>query len=116
MSKIVIHGVNVEVTAALSEHSQEQLKKITSKYENLIKNDMKVTLEVDKHHIYKQKAKINVPLKGKVLHIETETEDMYTSINELSDKLDNQLSKIKSKTQSHRVKRAALVTNSDEEE
>ncbi len=114
MSKILIHGVNVEVTAALSEHSQEQLHKITSKYENLIKNDMKVTLEVDKHHIYKQKAKINVPLKGKVLHLEAETEDMYNSINELSDKLDNQLSKIKSKTQSHRTKLPVTVTDDEE--
>lgn len=115
MSKILVHGVNVEITAALSEHSQEQLKKITSKYENLIKNDLKVTLEVDKHHIYKQKAKINVPLKGKVLHIEAETKDMYNSINELSEKLDNQLSKIKSRTQSHRTSKV-LMTDQDEEE
>lgn len=114
MSKILIHGVNVEITAALSEHSQEQLQKITSKYENLIKNDLKVTLEVDRHHNYKQKAKVNVPLKGKVIHLEAETEDMYNSINELSDKLDNQLSKIKSKTQSHRAKTPALVTEEDE--
>ncbi len=116
MSKILIHGVNVEVTTALSQHSQEQLHKITSKYENLIKNDMKLTLEVDKHHIYKQKAKINVQLKGKVLHLEAETEDMYNSINELSDKLDNQLSKIKSKTQSHRIKMPVTVTAEDEDE
>lgn len=114
MSKILIHGVNVEITAALSEHSQEQLQKITSKYENLIKNDLKVTLEVDRHHNYKQKAKVNVPVKGKVIHLEAETEDMYNSINELSDKLNNQLSKIKSKTQSHRSKTPVLVTDEDE--
>ncbi len=97
-----ISGHHVELTPALREYVQNKLERITRHFDNVI--GVTVTLALDATNIEKEKrqrAEINVHLRGKDLHVESEAQDMYAAIDLLMDKLDRQVLRHKDKIQDH---------------
>lgn len=91
-----ITGHHVEVTPAIRDYVTSKLDKITRHFEQVI--DVKVILSVEK---LKQKAEVNVHLRGNDIHVETDDADMYAAIDALVDKLDRQILKYKEKHGEH---------------
>lgn len=85
-------GNHVEITDSMREYVISKISKITRHFDHVI--DVSVILSVEK---LKQKAEANVHVKGKDIFVETESEDMYASIDSLVDKLDRQILKHKEK-------------------
>ena len=79
-------GHHVEVTDPLRTFTQEKMEKLTRHFEKIISID--ITFEVEK---IRQIAKASVHIAGKVLHADSEAEDMYKAVDGLIDKLDRQL-------------------------
>src|SRR5690606_10316082 len=65
--------------------------------------DVSVILAVDKlpDKEKRQRAEINLRLRGKDLHVQSIAQDLYAAIDTLIDKLDRQLVKYKSKLKDH---------------
>ncbi len=96
-----ISGHHVELTPALREYVQNKLERIRRHVDNVI--DITVTLAVDANteKDKRQRAEINLHMRGKDLHVESEAQDMYAAIDLLMDKLDRQVLRHKDKIQDH---------------
>ena len=85
-------GNHVEITDAMRDYVTSKISKITRHFDHVI--DVSVILSAEK---LKQKAEANVHIRGKDIFVETDSEDMYASIDSLVDKLDRQILKHKEK-------------------
>ena len=96
-----ISGHHLELTPALREYVQNKLERIKRHFDNVI--DVTVILAVDSNteKDKRQRAEINVHMRGKDLHVESEAADMYAAIDLLMDKLDRQVLRHKDKIQDH---------------
>lgn len=88
---INIYGKSDKVTESLREAIYSRFDKL-SKYET---GTYSVTLDV-RHGDHVAEAIVHVP-NSKDVHASAKTSDMYQSIDELADKLERQLEKIKGK-------------------
>ena len=91
--QINLSGHHVDITPALREHVNNKLSKLQRHFDNI--NNADVTLTVEK---LIQKAEASVHVAGADLFAACESEDMYASIDQLTEKLDRQLIKHKEKT------------------
>jgi len=96
-----ISGHHLELTPSLREYVQNKLERIKRHFDNVI--DVTVILAVDDNteKDKRQRAEINVHMRGKDLHVESEAQDMYAAIDLLMDKLDRQVLKHKDRIQDH---------------
>lgn len=85
-------GNHVEITDPMREYVISKIGKITRHFDHVI--DVSVILSVEK---LKQKAEANVHIRGKDIFVETDSDDMYASIDSLVDKLDRQILRHKEK-------------------
>src|SRR5690606_33401095 len=83
------------------EYVQNKLERIKHHFDYVI--DVTVILAVDKlsNKERRQRAEINLRVRGKDLHAESIAQDLYAAIDTLIDKLDRQLVKYKSKLKDH---------------
>ncbi len=96
--EVMITGKQLEITPALKEYVEtraEKIKKYTSKATQVI-----FTLKVEK---YRHLAEVLVKVKGFILQAETETDEMYASVDKAMSKIERQLKKYKEKLCDHRV-------------
>lgn len=98
---LTISGHHLELTPAIREYVQSKLERIKRHFDNVI--DIAVILTVEKlpEKEKRQRAEINLRLRGKDLHVESIAQDLYAAIDALIDKLDRQVIKYKSKLQDH---------------
>lgn len=98
---LTISGHHLELTPAIREYVQSKLERIKRHFDHVI--DIAVILTVDKlsEKEKRQKAEINLRLRGKDLHVESIAHDLYAAIDALIDKLDRQVIKYKNKIQDH---------------
>jgi len=110
---LTISGHHVELTPAIREYVQGKLERIKRHFDHVI--DIAVILTVDKlpEKEKRQRAEINLHVRGKDLHAESIADNLYAAIDALIDKLDRQVIKHKSKQQDHH---SALKRMPDESE
>jgi len=98
---LTISGHHLEVTPALRGYVTSKLDRITRHFDQVV--DVKVLLTIDnmKEKERRQKAECNVRVKGRDLFAESSHADLYAAVDELTDKLDRQVSRYKTKTQDH---------------
>ena len=98
---LTISGHHVELTPAIREYVQGKLERIKRHFDHVI--DIAVILTVDKlpEKEKRQRAEINLHVRGKDLHAESIADNLYAAIDMLIDKLDRQVIKYKTKQQDH---------------
>lgn len=98
---LTISGHHLDLTPAIRAYVQSKLERIRRHFDHVI--DIAVILTVDKlpEKEKRQKAEINLRLRGKDLHAESIAHDLYAAIDALIDKLDRQVIKYKTKLQDH---------------
>ena len=94
--QINLSGHHVEVTDSLRDFINEKFAKLERHFDNI--NNVYVVLTVEKLN---QIAEATVHLNGKEIHAKASNEDMYASIDSLTDKLDRQIIKYKEKITAH---------------
>lgn len=94
--QINITGHHVEVTKALKDFIHDKFQRLERYYEFI--NSAHVILTVEK---LSQKAEALLTINGGEIFADSTTEDMYSSIDSLIDKLDRQLQKHKEKVTAH---------------
>jgi putative sigma-54 modulation protein len=92
-----ISGHHLDLTPALRTYVAEKLKRVERHFDHLI--DAAVILSVDTKLQHKAEATLHA--RGANLHAEAIKEDMYSAIDGLIDKLDQQTRKFKDKIRDH---------------
>jgi len=88
--RVAITARHMELTQGLKDHVQQQLEKLRHHFDRII--DAEVVLSVEKHrHI----ADVTLNANGLRIHGKESSEDMYTSIDAVTAKLDKQIGKHK---------------------
>jgi putative sigma-54 modulation protein len=98
--KLVIQGKNIEITDAIREYVHQKIEKAVNHFQNM-------TTEVDVHLSVarnprinsKQTAEVTIYANGTVIRAQEGSEDLYASIDLVSDKIQRQLRKYKEKLQ-----------------
>ncbi len=93
---LTISGHHLEITPAIRECVMNKLSRVKRHFDHVI--DVNVLLSVDK---LRQKAEINLHLRGKNIHCEADDTNLYAAIDALIDKLDRQVIKHKESTKAH---------------
>ncbi len=98
---LTISGHHLEVTPALRGYVTSKLDRITRHFDQVV--DVKVLLTVDnmKEKELRQRAECNIHVKGRDIFAESSHADLYAAVDELTDKLDRQVGRHKTKMQEH---------------
>ena len=94
MATFTIRGKNVEITPALKDYVEKRIGKVTRYFKEV--GEISVLLSVSKE---RQKVEVTVPVQGVLLRGQEVTDNMYTSIDLVIEKLDRQIRKHKTKMQ-----------------
>lgn len=90
-------GHGLEITPALRTFTQEKFNKLERHFDKI--TAVNVIFDVEK---LRQIAEATILVAKGEIHASAESEDMYTAVDELIDKLDRQLLKHKEKIKDHR--------------
>lgn len=94
---IIINGKHLEVTPAIKKYSEDKIRKFERYLSDI--SEAVITLSVEK---YRHKAEVLLKVNGMLIQAEGVTGEIYSSIDEVSDKLERQVKKYKEKLVSHR--------------
>ena len=93
--KILIHGKNLELTGALKEYTEAKIEKATHHYKDIVK-EAEIHLSVEKNRrVSFQTAEVTIFANGTIIRAEEKTENLYSSIDLVSNKLCRKLRKYK---------------------
>ena len=93
--KILIHGKNLELTGALKEYTEAKIEKATYHYKDIVK-EADIHLSIEKNpRVSFQTAEVTIFANGTVIRAEEKTENLYSSIDLVSNKLCRKLRKYK---------------------
>lgn len=90
-----IRGENIEVTPALREYVEKKIGKLEKYFNNTPNATVYVNLKV--YNDKTSKVEVTVPMPNLVLRAEERKADMYAAIDTITDKLERQIRKHKTK-------------------
>jgi len=101
--KVSVTFRHTRPTEALKHYAEEKLHKIGKYFDRTL--EAHVVLSVDSRE--RQKAEVTIQARGMTIHGREETDDLYSAIDLLTDKVEQQIRKYKTKT---RLKRRRVRT------
>lgn len=94
---VIVNGRHLDLTPALKNYAEEKIKKFERYSSNI--TEAIVTLSIEK---YRHKAEVLLKANGAMIQAEGVTGEIYSSIDEVIEKLEKQVKKYKEKLVSHR--------------
>ncbi len=101
--QLTISGQHLDLTDSMKNYIGEKMQRIERHFDHL--NSIDVVLHADKLH---HKAEATLNAKGVKLYAHADSDNMYATIDTLTDKLDSQVRKHKEKTTDHHKNGGAL--------
>ncbi len=98
---LTISGHHLEVTPALREYVVNKLDRVTRHFDQVVDITVLLTVEKQKEKERRQRAEVNLHVKGRDIYVEHASEDLYAAIDQLVDKLDRQVCRHKDRVQDH---------------
>ena len=98
---VTISGHHLEVTPALREYVLTKLDRVTRHFDQVVDITVLLSIEKLKEKELRQRAEVNLHVKGRDIFVEQCSEDMYAAIDQLMYKLDRQVCRHKDKVQDH---------------
>ncbi len=94
--QLSVKGRNLEITPALRAYAEEKLSRLTRYLENIV--TMHVILSVAKH---RQIAEVTIRVRDLTIRAEEESDDLYSSIDLVTEKLERQILRYKERIMAH---------------
>ena len=94
---IIVTGRHIEVTPALKSYAEKKVARFDRYLSNI--SEAVVTISVEK---YRHKVEVLLKANGVLIQAEGITGDVYSSIDEVAEKLERQIKKYKEKLVAHR--------------
>jgi len=93
--KILIHSKNLELTEPLKEYTKSKISKATHHYKDIVK-EADIHLSVEKNpRVSFQNAEVTIFANGIIIRAEEKSDNLYSSIDLVANKLCRQLRKFK---------------------
>lgn len=89
-----IRGENIQLTDALRDYVEKKIGKLERYFETPLKSEVHTTLSIARNL---HTIEVTIPLSGVILRAEEKSEDMYASIDLVTDKLERQIRKHKTR-------------------
>lgn len=105
--KIILSGKNVEIGESLRKQANKKIKKIERYFKPDV--DAQVTLSTEG---YRHIVEVTIPFDGIVIRAEESTDDMYSSLDRVTEKLEKQIHKHRTKLEK-KLKEGAFKLDSD---
>lgn len=94
--KLLIQGNNIDVTESIHDYVEEKLEKAVKHFQNLAtKVDVHLSVARNARISNKHKAEVTVYANGTIIRAQEHSENLYASIDLVSDKITRQLRKYK---------------------
>jgi putative sigma-54 modulation protein len=106
---IIVTGRHIEVTPALKSYAEKKIERFDRYLSNI--SEAVVTISVEK---YRHKVEVLLKANGVLIQAEGITGDVYSSIDEVGEKLERQIKKYKEKLVAHRKSEGKTATLSEE--
>ena len=94
---IIVTGRHIDITPALKSYAEKKIARVNRYLSNI--SEANVTISVEK---YRHKVETLLKVNGIMIQAEAITGEVYSSIDEVADKLERQIKKYKEKLVSHR--------------
>ncbi len=108
--KIVIQGKNIEVTEAIREYVEQKIDKAVSHFQSLTSQvDVHLSVARNPRITSKQAAEVTIYANGAVIRAEESSENLYASIDLVSDKIARKLRKFKERKTNKAAAKTAVV-------
>lgn len=115
--QLSVKGRNLEITPAIRAYAEEKLSRLTRYLENIV--SMHVVLSVNKH---RQITEVTLRVRDLTIRAEDESDDLYSSIDLVAEKLERQILRYKERIMAHAARggnrggRAGALAPTGEEE
>ena len=96
-----IRGENIEVTEAIRGYIQKRLDKLSKYFTNELSGDSDCNVNLKVYPEKKAKVEVTILIHSLVLRAEQTTGDLYQSVDFVTDKLERQIKKYKTKINHH---------------
>jgi putative sigma-54 modulation protein len=106
---IIVTGRHIEVTPALKSYAEKKIARFDRYLSNI--SEAVVTISVEK---YRHKVEVLLKANGVLIQAEGITGDVYSSIDEVAEKLESQIKKYKEKLVAHRKSEGKTAPMSEE--
>lgn len=90
--KLTIKGRNTEITTALNDYVLKRFEKLEKYFTDELTGTVTLIIEKDQHI-----AEATIPINRYILRAETTSDDMYASIDSISEKIERQVRKYKTR-------------------
>lgn len=115
--KLLIQGNNITITEAIDDYVQQKLEKAVKHFQNITtKVDVHLSVGRNSRVTDKHKAEVTVYANGTVIRAQEASENLYASIDMVSDKIARQLRKYKEKQLAKKTHASVKAGNIVEEE
>lgn len=94
---IIVNGRHLEITPALKSYAEEKIGRFDKYVSNI--TEAVVTLSVEK---YRHKAEVLLKVNGSKIQAEGKTDEVYSAIDQVVEKLEKQIVKYKEKMHDYR--------------
>jgi putative sigma-54 modulation protein len=91
-----IRGKNIEITDALRDYTTKRLSKLERYFDDVKEASVALSVDSEGH-----KVEVTIPINGMILRGEEATDDMYSSIDLVEEKLEKQINKYRTKLFRH---------------
>ncbi|TFW01125.1 ribosome-associated translation inhibitor RaiA [Oxalobacteraceae bacterium OM1] len=112
---LLLTGQHVDVSPALRAYVEEKLERVIRHFDQIIDIAVVLGVEQPSEKDKRQRAEVNLRVKGNVFHLDHYAEDLYAAIDGLVDKLDRQVLKHKGKIQAHQNEPIKHMSNMSSE-
>lgn len=99
---LLLTGQHVDISPALREYVETKLERVIRHFDQIIEIAVVLGVEKPSEKDKRQRAEVNLRVKGNMIHLDHYAEDLYAAIDGLMDKLDRQVVRHKDKVQSHK--------------
>lgn len=89
---LIVKGRNIDVTPALKEYVEKKIAKVIKQFK--VVDEVVAVLKVEKND---HTVEITIPAKGILLRAQETTKDMYSSVDLVSEKIERQIHKYKTR-------------------
>ncbi|WP_017292976.1 ribosome hibernation-promoting factor, HPF/YfiA family [Geminocystis herdmanii] len=114
--KFLIQGNNIEVTESIHDYVEEKLEKAVKHFQNLAtKVDVHLSVARNARISDKHKAEVTVYANGTIIRAQEHSENLYASIDLVSDKIARQLRKYKERQLDKKIHPQVKTTDAVEE-
>ena len=107
---ILISGHHLDLTPGIREYITNKLERITRHCDRIVEIDVTLSVDTLPQKEMRQRAEVNLRLKGETLHAEEQAQDLYAAIDGLMEKLDRQITKSNGKIKDHRQQSPKRMT------